>query len=52
MQYVLLTERLGSGLPIRPGGFDSHRALSKFLDASDQIRVWANGKPAAFEAVN
>ena len=34
MLYVLLTEWLGSGLPIRPGGFDSHRALSRSLVAS------------------
>ena len=33
MPYVLLTERVGSGLPIRPGEFDSHRALSRSLVA-------------------
>jgi hypothetical protein len=37
----------GPGLPIRSGRFDSDMALCLMND----IRVSANGKPAAFEAV-
>ena len=37
----------GTGLPIRSGRFDSDMALCLMND----IRVSANGKPAAFEAV-
>ena len=38
----------GPGLPIRSGRFDSDIAL--FFDRN--LQVWANGKPAAFEAVD
>ena len=37
----------GPGLPIRSGRFDSDMALC----LKNDIRVSANGKPAAFEAV-